>query len=310
MLRPTLIYLSKAAWAKEIVTSFTPARRAARRFVAGETLDEALDVVRRLKTKGMCATFNYLGEHVHTEAEALEAADAYCHIMERAVASGLDATVSIKLTSLGLDISEAFCLEQTRRIVEQARTHNMEITIDMESSEHTDQTLRIYHTLHDECRCRNVGVVIQAYLYRSEADMKALAAAGGRVRLCKGAYKEPPDIAFPHKRQVDDNFAYLSSLFLNPEAIKAGAYLEVATHDERMIDAAIYHAGRHGIARDQFEFQMLYGVRMGLQEQLVREGYIMRVYVPFGSQWYPYYMRRMAENPANLWSMVSNVLRA
>lgn len=309
MLRPMMIYLSEAQWAKAIVTNVAPARRAARRFVAGETLDEAIAVAQELKAKGMTTTLNHLGEHVHTEAEAVEAADAYCHILERAAASGLDATVSVKLTQLGLEMSEAFCLDLTRRIVEQAQARRLKVTIDMEGSNHTEATLRIYHTLLDECGCKNVGVVTQAYLYRTEADMMALAAAGARVRLCKGAYKEPPTIAYPNKRDVDNNFAYLMTLFLNPEAIAAGAYLEVATHDERMIDAAKHHARQHGIGPDQFEFQMLYGVRPRLQAQLVEEGYQMRIYVPFGTRWYPYFMRRMAENPANLWFMVNTIWR-
>mgnify|MGYP005841683761 CR=1 FL=1 len=309
MLRPTLIYLSKAGWAKGIVTHFGPARRAARRFVAGETIDEALDTIQRLKAKGLDATFNFLGEHVHTEAEAREAAEAYCLSLDRAAAMGINATVSVKPSALGLDISETLCTDLTRAILDKAQPYSVGITIDMESSEHTEQTLRVYHRLHDDEGYKHLGVVIQAYLYRSEEDMKTLAATGGRVRLCKGAYKEPPEIAFPKKSQVDDNFAYLCRLFLNQEAVKAGAYLEVATHDERMIDAAKYHASQNGITPDQFEFQMLYGVRTGLQEQLVSEGYRVRIYVPYGSQWYPYFMRRMAENPANLWFMAANFFR-
>lgn len=310
MLRPLMIYLSQAGWARDMFIHFAPARRAVRRFVAGETLDEALDVTRQLNAKGMGVTLNYLGEHVHTEAEARAAADAYTHIVDRAAESQLDASVSVKLSSLGLEMAEEFCYELTRGIVERGKARDIDITIDMEDSRHTDATLRIYHALHDDCQCDNVGIVIQAYLYRTEADMRALADSGARVRLCKGAYKEPPEIAFPKKRDVDDNFAALTRLFLNCEAIANGAFLEVATHDERMIEAAKYHARQNDIGPEAFEFQMLYGVRPRLQEQLVQEGYRMRIYVPFGSQWYPYFMRRMAENPANLWFMVVNFFRA
>ncbi len=308
MLRSLLIYFSKAEWARRVVTGFPPAQFAARRFVAGETIEEAIENVRRLDAKGMTASLDHLGENVSAEADASETTKTYLQLIDRIAAEGLEQTsISVKLTALGLDISEAVCLENAQRILARAGEHNIKVTIDMESSDYTARTLGIYYTLHEEHK--HVGTVIQAYLYRSEDDMRELAKHGARIRLCKGAYKEPDTVAFPEKRQVDDNFAILTRLFLQKEAVEAGAYLEVATHDERMIDAAIYHAKKNGIRPDQFEFQMLHGIRTRLQERLVADGYRVRIYVPYGSQWYPYFMRRLAERPANLWFMVSNFFR-
>jgi proline dehydrogenase len=196
-----------------------------------------------------------------------------------------------------------------RRILQKAKETANHVTIDMESADYTDTTLRIYRTLRHEYGFDNVGIVIQAYLYRSEADMLALADEGAFVRLCKGAYKEPPEVAFPDKADVDANYAHLLQLFLNPSACSTGAYLGIATHDEKMIAAAKTHLKAHDIAHDCFEFQMLYGIRGKLQEQLRDDGYKMRVYVPYGTQWYPYFMRRLAERPANIWFFVSNFFR-
>lgn len=311
MLRSFLLFLAKANWAQELITNFPPARLAARRFVAGETVEQAIEAVRRLNAKGMTASLDHLGENVSAEADAAQTTETYQGLIDR-IASTSDlapTTISVKLTALGLDISEETCLENMQRILERAKKHDIKVTIDMESSDYTESTLRIFHELHDEQGFDNVGTVIQSYLYRSEADMIKLARAGARVRLCKGAYQEPATVAYQDKRDVDDNFAILTRIFLRPEIVEAGGYLEVATHDEAMIDAAIYHAKENGIKPDQFEFQMLHGVRLRLQEQLVADGYQMRIYVPYGSQWYPYFMRRLAERPANLWFFVSNFFR-
>jgi proline dehydrogenase len=221
--------------------------------------------------------------------------------------SGVRATVSLKLTQLGLDIRESLCLDNLRRILERAAAMGNHVTIDMESTDYTDATLHVFRTLRQEFD--NVGTVIQAYLYRSEADMKALAQEGAFVRLCKGAYKEPPDRAFPDKADVDANFLHLTELFLSSEARAAGAYLGIATHDEKMINAAKGYISANEVPYDSFEFQMLYGIRGRLQEQLRDDGYKMRIYVGYGTEWYPFFMRRLAERPANVWFVLSNFFR-
>jgi proline dehydrogenase len=307
MLRSLILYLAQAGWAKNLIMQIGLARRTAHRFVAGDTLEQAIEATRQLNQKGLEVTLDHLGESVSDETGALEATQAYLELLDAIKSSGIRATVSLKLTQLGLDIQEDLCLNNLRRILARAVETDNHVTIDMESSDYTDATLHVYRILREESS--NVGTVIQAYLYRSEADMRALAQEGAFVRLCKGAYKEPPDRAFPDKADVDANFVHLTELFLNRKACAAGAYLGIATHDEDMIKAAKAHIKTHDIPYDHFEFQMLYGIRGKLQEQLRDDGYRMRVYVPFGTQWYPYFMRRLAERPANLWFILSNLFR-
>ncbi len=309
MLRSVLLYLSEAAWAKALITRFFVARRVARRFVAGETLAEAVQAVRKLNADGLTVTLDYLGESVQSAQDASEAADQYIHILDTIASNNLRATVSLKLTQLGLNISEELCLGNLRRIVEHARELSNHVTIDMESHHYTDATLRIFREMHRSFGRAHVGTVIQAYLYRSEQDMAALKAEGAFVRLCKGAYKEPPDVAFPRKADVDANFLKLMRAFIDTDG-STGAYLGVASHDQRIIDAMRDYATSNNIPRNRFEFQMLYGIRSDLQRKLAQEGYTMRVYVPFGTQWYPYFMRRLAERPANLWFFISNFFRS
>lgn len=309
MLRSVLLYLSEAGWAKALITRFFVARRVARRFVAGETLAEAVQAVRKLNADGLTVTLDYLGESVQSAQDASEAADQYIHILDTIASNNLRATVSLKLTQLGLNISEQLCLGNLRRIVEHARELSNHVTIDMESHHYTDATLRIFREMHHSFGRAHVGTVIQAYLYRSEQDMAALKAEGAFVRLCKGAYKEPPDVAFPRKADVDANFLKLMRAFIDTDG-STGAYLGVASHDQRIIDAMRDYATSNNIPRDRFEFQMLYGIRSDLQRKLAQEGYTMRVYVPFGTQWYPYFMRRLAERPANLWFFISNFFRS
>lgn len=307
MLRSFFLYLSQAGWAKNLIMSIGPARRSAKRFVAGDTLDEAIEVVRRLNQKGLEVTLDHLGESVTDEAGALNAAEAYLKMLDTLAKTGVRATASLKLTQLGLDISEDLCVNNMRRILECAKTGGNHITIDMEGTAYTDATLRVFRRLRQEFN--NVGTVIQAYLYRSEADMKALAQEGAFVRLCKGAYKEPPDRAFPDKADVDANYVHLVQLYLTPEARQAGAYLGIATHDEKMINAAKTHIKANDVPYDSFEFQMLYGIRSKLQEQLRDDGFKVRIYVGYGTEWYPFYMRRLAERPANFWFILSNFFR-
>lgn len=308
MLRALLLALSRARWAQRLVTGWGVARRVALRFVAGEREEEAIEVIRSLNAKGITATVDILGESIAEEAEARQAAERYLSLIDHIHRMGLESWVSVKLSALGLDIDPALCRESMRRILSRAHECGMFITIDMEDHRYTQRTLDLFHALREEDGFDNVRAVIQAYLYRSDEDIARLVAGGAGVRLCKGAYKEPPTIAYPKKRQVDEAYLRLMKVLL--DAAKEGrGYPGLATHDERIIEAARAYAAEHNIPRDRFEFQMLYGVRRALQERLVREGYRVRVYVPFGEQWYPYFMRRLAERPANLWFFVSNFFR-
>ncbi len=309
MLRSLLLYLSDAPWAKALISHFFIAKRVARRFVAGETLEDAVSAVQKINEQGLLVTLDYLGESVHTQQDAEQAAEMYFLLLDAIAVNDLKATVSLKLTQLGLDVSESTCLNNMRRILEHARQQNNHVTIDMEGSAYTETTLRLFRTLRQEYGFDNVGTVIQAYLYRSEKDMVTLHQEGAHVRLCKGAYQEPADKAFPQKKDVDDNFVKLMKAYLANSQTDTGAYLGIATHDARIIDLARAYIDTNAIPAARFEFQMLYGIRSDLQRQLASQGHKMRVYVPFGTQWYPYFMRRLAERPANLWFFISNFFK-
>lgn len=302
MLRRMLLYLSTAGWARKAATRWSVARRVARRFVAGETLDETIAAAKALQQKGIYATLDYLGESVNSAEDTAEVVATYQALIERIQAEKLAAGVSLKLTHIGFDISEDLCVNNLRRILTLAKASGVPVTIDMESTEYTDATLRIYRTMRDEYEFSNVGTVIQAYLYRSEQDMHELAAEGSHIRLCKGAYLEPPDKAFPQKTDVDENYFNLAKQFLN---VNGNSYLCLATHDENMIAALEQYIREQQIAPERYEFQMLYGIRSPRQEELARS-HKMRVYVPFGSAWYPYFVRRLAERPANVWFFAKN----
>ena len=308
-LRHLLLYLSTAVWARNLFSDLPPARRLASRFVAGEDAASAMAVTRELNAKGMHVTLDYLGESITNPAEAISARDEILNLLELIDQQSLDANVSVKLSQLGLKIDEQLAFDNVRRLVEAAAQRGNKIRIDMEESSTVDVTLKIYRTLRDEYCFDNVGVVIQAYLYRSEADVRQLVAEGAWVRLCKGAYAEPEDVAFPLKADTDRNYIKLMRLLLSQEARQNGVYLGVATHDEKMIQATIDYVNEQGISAQEFEFQMLYGVRRELQESLVRKGYQLRIYVPYGTAWYPYLVRRLAERPANLWFFVTNLVR-
>lgn len=300
MLRRLLLYLSQAVWARKIITHWSIARRVARRFVAGETLDEAVAATRALNARKLAVTLDYLGESVHHAEDTQEVVQTYRAMLQRIHQDGLQATVSLKLTHLGLDISEDLCLTNLRLILGDARPHGIGVTIDMESTAYTDATLRIYRTMRDEYDFTNVGTVIQAYLRRTEDDLRELGAEGSHVRLCKGAYLEPPELAFPAKADVDANYVKVTRQYL-----QTPGFLCIATHDENMIQAAETAIRETGAKR--FEFQMLYGIRSARQDSLAAAGYPVRVYVPFGAAWYPYFMRRLAERPANLWFFARSV---
>lgn len=296
MLRLFLLYLSRAGWARGLITRWGVARRMARRFVAGETLDDALSASQALNQRGLLVTLDYLGESVARAEDTAAVVDMYRALLDRIQQRGLKASVSLKLTHLGLDISEELCQTNLRHILTTAKAHGIPVTIDMENTPYTDVTLRIYRTMRDEYDFSNVGTVIQSYLRRSEADMQALAAEGAHIRLVKGAYLEPAELAFPDKAEVDASFIRLLRDYL-----PSSGYLCIASHDEQMIAAGQSAAKAAALPPERFEFQMLYGIRTTRQEELAKAGYQMRVYVPFGEAWYPYFMRRLAERPANLW---------
>ena len=304
MLRGALLYLSEQQQIFNFVRHNRLARAFANRFVAGETLDTAMTAVRSLNARGITASLDLLGESVHNEVEARETARQYVELLDRIAAEGLDSNVSLKLTAMGLDVSEDLCVRLMDEVLSRARDHGTFVRIDMESSAYTQRTLDMFeHRLYPAFR-GHVGIVLQSYLYRTMADVEDAIRMRARVRLCKGAYKEPDTVAFPDKKDVDDSYVRAMRLLL-----ARGNYPGIATHDETMINATKSYALEQGISTDRFEFQMLYGVRRDLQDRLVDEGYRLRVYVPFGTQWYPYLMRRLAERPANLAFLTGSMLR-
>lgn len=303
ILRDGLIFLSQNSAARTLVMNAPFSRSAARRFVAGESTEDVIRAAREINGWGADVTLDYLGESVSSREEARQAADVYLRVIDRIVTEGIRGNVSLKLTAMGQDIDEAFLRENIARVLDLAAEHDMFVRFDMESSEYTQRTIDFFRSLWDSGR-RNIGLVLQSYLYRTEDDCRMANALGARVRLCKGAYKEPPEVAYPDKADVDANFIRCMQLLLSE-----GNYPGIATHDEAMLEATKRYARQQGIGAEKYEFQMLYGVRRDLQQQLVKEGYRLRVYVPFGEAWYPYLMRRMAERPANMFFIVNNVLR-
>ncbi len=302
MLRTTLLYLSRQQRLKTVVAGLPGSKQLVRRFIAGEQIAEAIAAVRELNRLGITATLDHLGESITSEAATQQEVREYQQALQQIAAAKVNSNVSVKLTQLGLDIDEQLCLRNTRSLVQSAAQHGNFVRIDMEDSSKTDVTLRIFRTLRAEFE--NVGVVIQAYLYRSAQDIADLLALGSRIRLCKGAYKEDAEVAFPLKSDVDANFVKLLQ-----QLLVSGVYHGIATHDDAMIAAAKAFVAREHLVRDSFEFQMLFGIRRDLQVKLVEEGYRVRVYVPYGEAWYPYFMRRLAERPANIWFVVKNIFK-
>jgi len=309
-LRALLLYLSTAVWARKNISNLPIAKRVAGRFVAGETRDDAIATARELNQKGMLVTMDYLGESVTTADEALAARDEILKLLDCIHESGVKANVSVKLSQLGAKLDTYLARNNIRAILSRARQYHNKIRLDMEESALVDTTLDLYRSLRDKDGFDNVGVVIQAYLYRSEQDVCQLVEDGAWVRLCKGAYAEPPEIAFPVKADTDANFIKLMQQLLSQQARQNGVYLGVATHDEKMIEATLAFVRSQGIEANEFEFQMLFGIRREYQERIVAQGYQMRIYVPYGMAWYPYFVRRLAERPANLWFFMSNFFRA
>ena len=304
MLRSAFLYLAGQQQIFKFVRNNRLAKSFANRFVAGETLDTALAAVSRLNARAITASLDLLGESVHNEAEARTAGEAYITMLDRIHEQKADANVSVKLTALGLDISEDLCVTIVHKVLQRARDYGSFVRIDMESSEYTQRTLDLFEQRLYPAYPHNVGIVVQSYLFRTFADVERAILLKARVRLCKGAYKEPETVAYPDKKDVDAN--YVRGMH---ELMLKGNYPGIATHDEAIIRDAKRFAKANDIAPDRYEFQMLYGVRRDLQDQLVREGYRIRVYVPFGTQWYPYLMRRLAERPANIAFLTGSVFK-
>ena len=319
MLRSFFIYLSKAPWAQRMVTGWSFAWKAASRFIAGTNVEDAIRAIRELNAKGINVTLDHLGEHTSTMDEAAQSTDEILTVLEEIDRAGVRANVSIKLTQIGMGLDESVCRDNLRRILQRAKELNNFVRIDIEDTPYTDTTLATHQAMLDLGYTNETfGMAIHSYLFRSEADMINLLAKQTRIRLVKGAYMEPPDKAFPKKADVDANYDLLTKMMIDASLAEKSKLSEdgrvppipaIASHDEKRIEFAESYANKVGLPKGGMEFQMLYGIRRDLQERLVKEGYAVRVYVPFGTHWYPYFMRRLAERPAYIWFFVSNFFR-
>jgi len=320
MLRSFLIYLSKAAWAQKIITSWGFAWSFASRFIAGERIEDAIRAIRELNVRGINATLDQLGEHTSTTDEASSATDGIIAVLDEIDKAKVRANVSIKLTQIGMGLDESICRQNLIRILEHARKLNNFVRIDIEDTPYTDITIDIYNAMLERgFTTQTMGMAVQSYLYRAEADVRQLLETGTRFRLVKGAYKEPADKAFAKKADTDANYDLLTKIMIDCNLKMPNNTLSddgrvppipaIATHDEKRIAFAKQYAEKVGLPKSGIEFQMLYGIRRELQEQLVKEDYPVRVYVPFGTHWYPYFMRRLAERPANIWFFISNFFK-
>ncbi|HEX5888112.1 MAG TPA: proline dehydrogenase family protein [Pyrinomonadaceae bacterium] len=302
--RNALIWLSRQEGLKDFAARFKPFKKLTTRFVAGENIDEAVSHIRQINAENCTASFDHLNESVGSEAEAEHEVVEYLNILEQITKSGINSNVSIKLTQFGLGLDPELAYRNARRVVEEAHRRGNFVRVDMEDSKVTQATIDIFKRLRAEFDLNTVGIVLQSYLFRTYADAQELVKIPARIRICKGAYLEPPEVAYPDKKDVDANYVKVMQLLL-----ASGTYHGIATHDPKMIDATIDFASREGIGKDKFEFQMLFGVRRDLQRQLARDGYNVRIYVPYGKHWYPYFMRRLAERPANVWFVLKNFLK-
>ena len=302
LIRRLLLHLAERPSIHNFMLHSSAVRALAGRFVAGETIEHALRAAAGVNQGGLTATLDYLGENVRGEAEAAAARDVYLRLLDQIHAHRLEANVSVKLTQIGLDLSWSLCRQHLEAVAERAAAYSSFVRVDMEGSPYTERTLEMVRALRR--RFHNVGAVLQAYLYRSEQDVEQLLAEGIRIRLCKGAYDEPAEIAYPRKSDVDAGY-----LRLMRRLLPSGLYHAIATHDQRIIEATIRFARQQRVSAEAFEFQMLYGIRRDLQARLRRDGYRVRVYIPFGGQWFPYLTRRLAERPANLLFFLRHLLR-
>jgi proline dehydrogenase len=302
--RSALLFLARREGLKDAATRVPALGRVARRFIAGENLEEAVAAVKALNARGMSVSFDHLNEAVRTPEETREEVREYLRLLRRIEQVGAKGNVSLKLTQCGLLFDRELALTNAREVVAEAARRGSFVRIDMEQSAVTQATLEIVRALHREVGEPHVGAVLQSCLYRTEQDARALCAEHVRIRLCKGAYLEGPEVAWQDKREVDESYLRTMRVLLD-----SGLYHGIATHDERMIEETLAYARQRGLPRGAFEFQMLYGIRRDLQERLVDEGYPVRVYVPYGKHWYPYFMRRLAERPANVWFVLKNFLK-
>jgi proline dehydrogenase len=302
--RSALIWLSRQEGLKDFATRFSFFKKLTTRFVAGESIDEAVRFIREINAEGCSATFDHLNESVGSAGEAEREVSEYLNILAKIDESHINSNASIKLTQFGLGLDPEMAYRNARRVVEEAHRRGNFIRVDMEDSNVTQVTLDIFKRLRAEFGLNDVGIVLQSYLRRTYSDAQELIKLPARIRICKGAYNESEDVAFPDKKDVDDNYIRVMQLLL-----ASGTYHGIATHDPKMIDSTVNFANREGIGKDKFEFQMLFGIRRDLQRQLARDGYNVRVYVPYGKHWYPYFMRRLAERPANIWFVTKNLLK-
>ncbi len=302
--RSALIWLSGHEGLKDFAARFKLFKKLTTRFVAGETLEEVIPFIQELNAENCTASFDHLNEAVDNADEANKEVEEYLKILERIDQTRVRSNVSIKLTQFGLGLDSELAYKNARRVVEEAKRRGNFVRVDMEGSNVTQVTIDIFKRLRSEFELNDVGIVLQSYLRRTYADAQELVKLPARIRICKGAYNEPPEVAFPDKKDTDDNYVKVMKLLLS-----SGVYHGIATHDPKMIDATVDFATREGIGKEKFEFQMLYGIRRDLQRQLARDGYNLRVYVPYGKHWYPYFMRRLAERPANIWFVMKNLLK-
>jgi len=302
--RSALLYLSQQEGLKDFAARFTPFKKLTTRFVAGENIEEAIAVIRQINKRGCSASFDHLNESVTDEREAAAETREYLTVLSRIEETGINSNVSIKLSQFGLQIDPELAYRNARAIVADAASRGNFVRVDMEGSEVTQVTIDIFKRLRSEFGLNDVGIVLQSYLRRTMDDTREMLKIPARIRICKGAYKEPPEVAFPDKKDVDENYVRVMQLLLS-----SGIYHGIATHDPKMIEATIDYCQRQKIGKGAFEFQMLYGIRRDLQEKLAREGYNVRVYVPYGKHWYPYFMRRLAERPANIWFVMKNLFK-
>jgi proline dehydrogenase len=302
--RSALIYLSQKEGLKEFATRFRPFKKLTTRFVAGENIEEAVAAIRKINESGCSASFDHLNESVGSAAETSGEVTEYLDILKQIDATGINSNVSIKLSQFGLEIDPELAYKNARVIVEDAARRGNFVRVDMEGSKVTQATIDIFKRLRAEFGLNDVGIVLQSYLYRTLEDAQDLLKIPARIRICKGAYSEPPEVAYPEKKDTDGNYVRVMKLLLS-----SGVYHGIATHDPNMINATIRFAREQGIKKEAFEFQMLYGVRRDLQTRLARDDYNVRVYVPYGKHWYPYFMRRLAERPANIWFVMKNMLK-
>jgi proline dehydrogenase len=318
MFRSLFIMLSKLSWAQKLIMGMPFARKMAQRFIAGDTIEDAIDAIKTLNQKGILATLDHLGENTTNPSEAKSATQAIIDIIDAVDRNHVRSNISIKLSQIGFALSDNICQENLKKILAHAKGKKIFIRIDMEDSSTVEKTIKIYNTVRKD-GFNNTGLVIQAYLYRSEQDVKTLLQSATRFRLCKGAYKEPAQVAFPKKSDVDENYDKITALLMDAAlALGSPAGSEdgltpplpaIATHDVKRIEYARAYAEKIGLPRNAYEFQMLHGIRRDIQEELSQAGYRIRIYVPFGTQWYPYFMRRLAERPANVWFLMTNLLR-